>query len=131
MASSFCPTCSSTVEDKDGYCLLGHPLRKAPEESLLADIRREVDDAFEDSSLGLEPVGAKETVSDPDTSNLAPSTTPEVVTATKFPQLGPRSPRYLPPEDPISAFAPPPRMDWGPAHTPLRRLLGRAPRSES
>jgi hypothetical protein len=113
MALSFCPRCSSRVEDKGGYCLLGHPLR--PEESPLADIRREVDDAFHDSFPGgleppLAPVGAAWEI------NSEPSPS--------------RSPRYLPPDDPISAFAPAPRMDWGPAHTPLRRLLQRAPRSE-
>lgn len=112
--ASFCPRCSSTVENKDGYCLLGHPLPKASgaaDESPLADLRREVDDAFEDSFLGLEP-------------SLAPAGTAEA----SEPRPSPPS-RYLSPDDPISAFAPPPRMDWGPAHTPLRRLLQRAPRS--
>ena len=120
------------VEDKDGYCLLGHPLSRNPGDSSMADIRREVEDAFENSFPGLEPslepVGAAE-VSEPTSSNFAPPTTSEVATAREFPQST-RPPRYLPPEDPISAFAPPPRMDWGPAHTPLRRLLQRAPRSE-
>lgn len=117
MVSSFCPRCSSTVEDKDGYCLLGHPLlasfEAAPEESPLANLRREVDDAFEDGFLGLEP-------------SLEP-----VGAASGAKQEPPSRPsRYLSPDDPISAFAPPPRMDWGPAHTPLQRLLRRAPRPQ-
>ena len=117
MSSFFCPRCSSTVENKDGYCLLGHPLFTSSgvaEASPLADLRREVDDAFEDSFLGLElslePVGATST-----TESEPPPSRPS---------------RYLPPEDPISAFAPPPRMDWGPAHTRLGRLLRRAPRPQ-
>jgi hypothetical protein len=113
--ASFCPRCSSTVENKDGYCLLGHPLRTASGvagESPLADLRREVNDAFEDGSPGLER-----------------ALTPAVAAEISEPQPG-RPSRYLSPDDPISAFAPAPRMDWGPAHTPLRRLLQRAPRSE-
>ena len=114
MASLFCSRCSSTVEDKDGYCLLGHPLPATAEESPMADIRREVDDAFGGQFQGLKPILAPVAAN-----NASP------------PEPSPGRPSLYPsPDDPITAFAPPPRMDWGPAQTRLRRLLQRAPRSE-
>jgi hypothetical protein len=114
MDSAFCPRCGSTVEDKDGYCLLGHPLPQVNDLSDLAGIRREVDEAFEESWAGFEPVlesvGAAR--------GGPPPPPPE------------RTSRYLPPEDPIAAFAPAPRMDWGPPQAPLRRLFKKGPRGE-
>ena len=42
-----CTRCEAEVEDTGGYCLLGHPLRREMETASLADLKHEVNAAFE------------------------------------------------------------------------------------
>ena len=103
MVLRFCERCAAEVEDAGGYCLLGHPLRLDPLIPSVAEIRDEVDRAFDEVRA--------EQVNDGDPGPPPP------------PSDGPRGGSVWeslrretaePPGDPIEAFAPPPRMDWGP-----------------
>jgi hypothetical protein len=157
-----CTRCDAEVEDTGGYCLLGHPLRLNMETTSLADLKAEVEAAFESAqdevrdtlSPLLEQVEATppktyETTSQPLMAAVAVAPSLEVGAPAAVEQPTRPTPPPPPPkrpkskfealwegmeggkpldrQDPINAFAPPPRMDWGPERTPrkgrsLRRL---------
>jgi hypothetical protein len=149
MAVRYCPRCDAEVEDLGGYCMLGHSMKLTPITELveLRDLKAEVDKAFADAELEVASViasvtGEMEAVA----SGPAPST---VGPALQKPPPPPPPPperfevfedvdeaakeRYASfwktidedPEpsasDPITAFAPSPRMDWGPEGKPAKR----------
>ena len=130
MTTRYCPRCNAEVEDTGGFCLLGHPLKlHAPVDSLAA-LRAEVDRAF---APAPDPVGAavaRGRVPEEKRAAVAPPPPP--------PESRPQSPlRHNPFDDlslpadvdgsdPINAFSPAPRMDWGPSRIGvLKRWSGR------
>lgn len=143
MTNRYCPKCASEVEDTGGYCLLGHRLGLSAPSASLRELRAEVDRAFEDARVSV-------------TSAVGPASHPVAATSTAPPPPPPRPPRAqtqtsaepeprpaqpsvwhglsserTPGHDPIVAFAPAPRMDWGPERkTLLRRLRARPERRD-
>ncbi|MQA99472.1 MAG: hypothetical protein GEU78_04155 [Actinobacteria bacterium] len=146
----FCPTCGTDVEDVGGFCMLGHSLKVSAPSAALSTLRAEVDAAFEEAKLkvaavlgtsapnapiqpvpsprSVEPLGITEPepLVDP-----APASSP-VRTPPPPPPPAPAGtarmdtqPVVVPPpsngSDPITAFSPPPHMDWGPRRKPFRR----------
>lgn len=109
MTQRFCSRCNAEVEDTGGFCLLGHNLRlAAPADSLSAlraEVNRTFDEAREQLAEVMAPVAA-----------MAPA---EEQHHTVWEGLDDHA--ALTPDDPIAAFAPPPRMDWGPSRGPRRR----------
>lgn len=145
MVLRFCHRCGSDVEDAGGFCLLGHPLRLEPLIPSVAEIRDEVREALQDvelpeagdepapSAVGAGRVGADAVASPPGLDN-PPSLPPRSI-APSPPAAGhahhtvwqsldesPSPDSVELPGDPIAAFAPPPRMDWGPERTGVREL---------
>ena len=134
MAERYCPSCGTDVEDAGGFCLLGHPLRLQPmtDAETLTDLRAEVDKAFEDAKVQVEEALGEIDINVPPPppgprSKVAPSTG-----AQELDQPGTPVRAYddlwkgfeaeaARGDDPITAFAPPPRMDWGPERSKLRR----------
>jgi hypothetical protein len=139
MAHRFCPRCNAHVEDAGGYCLLGHPL--VEHDSSLDHLRAEVDKAFEDARLEVAEALASVTAPEPELVGAMVGAPPPPAAATAAGSQ-PR-PRRMPPppppptrsdeglaasfgaplaeDDPIAAFAPPPRMDWGPERMKVLR----------
>lgn len=136
MTRRFCIRCGTEVEDADGYCLLGHPLRlHAPTDSLKA-LRAEVDIAFEHAraqvaeaitpaSIAATPVGDSVSAV-PAGQAPPPPPPPRPATTDKGVWAGLEQDTAAPPDDPIAAFAPAPRMDWGPDRTGLGLLKRRS-----
>ena len=164
-----CMSCDADVEDAGGYCLLGHPLRLNMETSSMADLKAEVEAAFETAQdevrESLSPliqqveayVPEQEHVMASAVATMAAPVAPPAAPAPQAPaahapmtQVSKRTAPPPPPpqrpktgledlwgnmeggkpldrQDPINAFAPPPRMDWGPERASrkgrgLRRL---------
>lgn len=151
-----CTRCGTDVEDAGGFCLLGHPLRESLETASLADLKDEVEAAFasaqdevrnsltplieqveavaprrpesELATVGA-PAPAAETAAFVGPERSTPPPPPPSRPQSKVGQLwaGMDETRPLDRDDPINAFAPPPRMDWGPQRSKgrgrsLRRL---------
>jgi hypothetical protein len=130
MSDRFCPQCNAEVEDAGGFCLLGHSLRSVAPVASLKDLRAEVDRAFEDARVqvahalgdppppppittrsGLDLMEAEApTRAEAPTHTEAPTRT-HAPTSTVYAAID-QTPSKGP--DPISEFAPAPRMDWGP-----------------
>lgn len=150
MAHRYCPRCAAEVEDVGGFCLLGHPLKLESEVTSLQELRAQVDQAFEDARVQVAAALAAPTTSEippvvapaPPRAAASPPAPPrtsavadppdgqapeqqDVASATVYSVLGVESQPSM--KDPISAFAPAPRMDWGPGKTFLRRRLPRRP----
>jgi hypothetical protein len=110
VSDRFCPQCRSEVEDAGGFCLLGHPLRSVAPVASLSELRAEVDRAFEEArvqvarALGEAP---------------APPPLPRAASAVVTVELD--APGV---SDPITEFAPAPRMDWGPEKQGLLKRRG-------
>jgi hypothetical protein len=139
----YCKVCAAEVDDVEGYCLLGHPLRLEPAIPSVAEMRDEVSralgearrDVAAESEPGGDAVTTVERASLDDLSDAAEMTwspPPPVEDASRT-VWGPLT-EDLPAEgDPITAFAPASRMDWGPERTgiksrnPLRRRARPAP----
>ena len=108
----FCPQCRSEVEDAGGFCLLGHSLRASAPTDSLAALRAEVDKAFEDARVTVSTTLRDLPVPPPP----PPTNGHKLVSHAPPPPL----PRLKVEEpvagaaDPITDFAPAPRMDWGP-----------------
>jgi hypothetical protein len=133
MSERYCPKCSAEVEDLGGFCALGHSLMLTPitEISELGDLRAEVDKAFAEAELQVASVLASVTGKPP-----PPPPTPAVEedifieydeearerydTFWKTLENDPEPSR----SDPITAFAPAPRMDWGPDRSDKKRRKG-------
>jgi hypothetical protein len=120
MTERYCPTCAAEVQDAGGFCMLGHRLRPA---ASVGDFGR----AFE--VVGAEagprstgPLTPRPTPPPPSGSPAPPPPPPPPPTKdahTVWDDLGTQA---LVPNDPIAAFAPPPRMDWGPSRSVVSRL---------
>ena len=97
----YCDRCGAEVQDTGGFCLLGHPLRLDPVIASVSEWRRELDRAFDEARPepnGPEPVAEAVDHGPAGRSLWAVLGKPEGAVA----------------NDPISAFAPAGRMDWGP-----------------
>ena len=134
MADRYCPSCGTDVEDAGGFCLLGHPLRlqAMTDAETLTDLRTEVHKVFEDAKVQVEEALGEIDINVPPPppgprSRVAPATD-----ARELDQPGTPVRTYddlwrafedeaAKGKDPITAFAPPPRMDWGPQRSKLRR----------
>lgn len=117
----FCPSCHTEVEACDGFCLLGHPLRLEAPTSSISELRAEVDKAFEDARAEIATVLVTEipgrpvyagAVTEPVPSSSPPPPPPASRFESVWQKLEAAEPERS--SDPIIAFAPPPRMDWGP-----------------
>jgi hypothetical protein len=140
MTLRFCPKCAAEVEDVGGFCLLGHPLRLEPPIPPTADMRKEVDRALGGSRAARPPARGRAAAGTPEPAPVAtagppsdaPPPPPEAERprlATVWESLGVSGETR---GDPIEAFAPPPRVDWGPERSSLldrslRRLRRAAP----
>jgi hypothetical protein len=118
----FCPSCHTEVEARDGFCLLGHPLRLEAPTSSISELRAEVDKAFEDARAEIATVLITEVPGRPvqvgavaQASEMAPPPPPPPPTS-RFEVVWQEqeAAETESASDPIVAFAPPPRMDWGP-----------------
>lgn len=110
MGNRFCPHCQSEVEDAGGFCLLGHPLRAVAPVASLSELRAEVDRAFEDARVQVAHALGQAPPPPP-----ARATTVLKAFTEQNGQTG---------TDPITDFAPAPRMDWGPEKHGLLKRLG-------
>lgn len=147
-AMRFCPTCGTDVEDVGGFCMVGHSLKISAPTADLSTLRAEVDAAFEAARLQVAAVLGSRPDSMPAAPTpavTAPSPAPEPLRlADPDPVAPPAQPVVKPPpppppgaagleiqppvvppasngSDPITAFSPPPHMDWG----PRRKRFGR------
>jgi hypothetical protein len=117
------------VEAREGYCLLGHPLRLEAPTATLTELRAEVDRAFEAAQAEIDATVVVTEVPGQPAQITAPPP-PAMVPASRFQlvweQLEAAEPAS--PSDPITAFAPPPRIDWGPTRGPkrMKRPFGRS-----
>ena len=139
----FCPRCRADVEDVGGFCLLGHRLVAPVEDDPIADLRSEVDKAFEkvsaDVATALDPLQSlaleNEIPAPVAGAPVEPAPEPEqmledmqVTSKALWKPLEEQTP--LAGNDPIVAFAPSPRMDWGPEKDKPKRRSGlRGPRT--
>ena len=110
MSERFCHHCNASVEDVGGFCLLGHRLSEAPSTGTLSELRAEVDQAFEEARVKV-AVSLGEAVPPPPPPVMAPSPQMAALRIPEAPQTGV--------SDPITEFAPAPRMDWGPERSGL------------
>ncbi len=126
MSERYCSKCRTEVEDVGGFCLLGHSLKlQPPMDSSLSDLRAEVDSAFEGARV---PV-ARSSGERPSVGSAPPPPPPpplpddlEEQTKTRMQELWANFEDEGPsPADPITAFAPNTRMDWGPGESKLKR----------
>jgi hypothetical protein len=136
MTTRFCPICATEVEDTGGFCLLGHSLKVASAVPEMSELRTEVRTAFEEARAEVAAALADAERSDGGPEQPGSTASPDVARtvqerrASMFSALADEpSPG---PTDPISAFAPPPRMDWGPTRgfMKLRRSGSRRLRLE-
>jgi hypothetical protein len=144
----FCTTCGTDVEDVGGFCMLGHSLKVSAPSADLSTLRAEVDAAFEEAKLKVAAVLGGSPSNPPPSppprspgspAEPLPLTEPRVLVAPEpRPLIKPppppppngtarvdTQPVVVPPpsngSDPITAFSPPPHMDWG----PHRKRFGR------
>jgi hypothetical protein len=129
-----CPRCATEVEDRGGYCALGHRLRLGSADGSIDSLRAEIDEVFEAARLEVSGVlkGSNGPPPPPpvtptgNSAHAAP-TVDDVPTSDDYKQRARGVWAALEEDismedDPIEAFAPPPRMDWGPKRS---ALLGR------
>lgn len=125
MTERYCPKCDTEVEDVGGFCLLGHSLRLRPITASLDELREEVDRAFEEVRIQVAAVtGEIPAVPGADSAPPPPPLPDDLEeqTKTKMSELweGFEDDVRLS-TDPIAAFAPDTRMDWGPAEGKRKR----------
>jgi len=128
MSERYCPKCATEVEDVGGFCLLGHDLRLRPMTESMDDLRAEVDRAFEQARVQVAAVtgeiplvvGDMPSVPPPPPlpDDLEEQTKTRMVEAWQDFEDEPAGPSA---SDPITAFAPNTRMDWGPGDTKVKR----------
>ena len=126
MTERYCPKCGTDVEDVGGFCLLGHSLKLASVTDSMGDLRAEVDRVFEEVREQVQARIATVTGEIPAVTAPPPPPPPveataaveavEEATQTDLDPLWANFDEDLSPngQDPIAAFAPSPRMDWGP-----------------
>lgn len=128
----FCPSCRSDVEVTQGHCLLGHSVISEPSQGSLSELRAEVDKAFDDARIQISgfapapkdpapapPLREREEV--PVAAGSSGMPPPPAPTGRSAQEPWSEEGVATDPNDPIAAFAPPPRMDWGPKHWLRRR----------
>lgn len=106
MSDRFCPTCNAAVEDVGGFCLLGHSLSETESKGTLSELRAEVDRAFEEARVQVAVTLGKAVPPPPPPAVVATSHGYAPLRVSEEPHAGV--------SDPITEFAPAPRMDWGP-----------------
>ena len=130
----YCPTCSMDVDAVGGRCSRGHRLPPGS----IGELRAEIDRTFENAMAEVASLLGTRTQTPPPPQSAPPPPPP--------PAAGPMPPPPAPratiwsklatdfqadpaSSDPIAAFAPSPRMDWGPERPSLRavRTLWRRP----
>ncbi len=124
----FCPRCRADVEDVGGFCLLGHRLAAAPGEDSLADLRAEVDQAFQkvqaEVDVALGPIASLASENAGDDPRADDELLEEIQVTSKALWAPLEEDVEVSGNDPIVAFAPSPRMDWGPADSKHKRRSG-------
>ena len=108
MTTRYCPHCRAEVENVEGFCLLGHPLKFAAPRDSLAHLRAEVDRAFDDAKVEVASALSAIPASNMSLSNGGPPPAPPVRPVFETIDQAPLG------ADPLVEFAPAPRMDWGP-----------------
>lgn len=125
----YCPRCRADVEDAGGFCLLGHRFAVTEGVDPMADLRAEVDEAFSKVRIQVETAFESDVASLTDPASipvLAPSSLYEelksddhevaqemrATTRKVYEELAVDAPVSR--TDPIIAFSPSPRADWGP-----------------
>jgi hypothetical protein len=113
MAIRYCPKCQANVQETGGFCLLGHRVALDPLSAPLDELRAE-------SAKGE---AAKPDAANPEqepVSNVTPARRRPVVVERRrpVPDKSSEEPEHAE-NDPITEFAPPPRMDWGPRRPSL------------
>jgi hypothetical protein len=135
----FCPSCHTEVEARDGFCLLGHPLRLEAPTSSISELRAEVDKAFEDARAEIATVLITEVpgmpvqvgaVTQPPVAPAAPPPPPPPASRFESVWQEQEAAQTETSSDPIIAFAPPPRMDWGPRKEKRKIRFGRSRTAE-
>jgi hypothetical protein len=146
MSERYCPKCAAEVPDLGGYCALGHSLMLRPisEITNLGDLKAEVNKAFAEAELQVASVlaaaqgavtGEMPAVPTHSPTLQTPPPPPPARYADEFDEYDEaarvRSQTFWQtlddddPEpsrtDPITAFAPAPRMDWGPDKSPAKK----------
>ncbi len=123
MAHRFCHRCGSDVEDTGGFCLLGHRLAPVfdappppPPPPAMDDLTAQVESVFD---AALATIQSAPSADDPEAPQSRYVSSVDRTWA-ELESAGPPSP-----DDPINTFAPPPRMDWGPARATGRFRLRR------
>jgi hypothetical protein len=151
----FCQKCGNEVEDTGGFCLLGHRLTLDAPTASLEELRAEVDRSFEDARLEVEALVSSGVTSSPSVADAPPAPPAHSAATAPVRRMPPPPPpppsarRTARPQvwselardlengvdltnDPINAFAPAPRLDWGPERTKrLRRKPLRSSRRNS
>src|ERR687895_676105 len=126
-----CARCATEVEDRGGYCALGHRLRLGSVDGSIDSLRAEIDEVFEAARLEVSGVlqGRDSAPAVPSENNVAPTVDEDDIPSTEAYRERARGVWAVLEEDnsmqydPIEAFAPPPRMDWGPKRSALLRRL--------
>ncbi len=133
MSLRHCRQCGTDVEDVGGYCLLGHPLRLAAPTDSLATLRAEVNQAFADVEVKVAEVlavgangQAVSSAQEPAPGSATAETSPAATAPPPPPPPRSRVAQFEPSvgPDPITEFAPAPKMDWGPERGGLLRRFG-------
>ena len=121
MTTRYCPRCQGDVEEAGGFCLLGHRLSLEPVGASLSQLETGFDDAAE-QAIG-QVFGAPPPP--PDAPVVPHPSDERSAQAAVYRRLEDISARPDD-DDPIAAFAPPPRMDWGPRRpSVMRGVTGR------
>jgi hypothetical protein len=123
----FCARCAAEVEDVGGFCLLGHPLRLDPLIPSVADWRDEIGRACDEARVETAgPTAAAEDRPPRDAAQPPPPPPAESARSGRSVWRSLDDDGAAVSGDPIQAFAPPARMDWGPQRSRfLVRPLGR------
>ncbi len=137
MPERYCQRCGADVEDVGGFCLLGHSLKVASVVEPIRDLKAELERTFDEVQAKVVAVTAEIPLRDdadpaPIRGPAGPPPPPlpadlEEQAKTRLDDLWADYEEQLnQPSDPIDAFAPAPRMDWGPQRAPkARRGLGK------
>lgn len=129
MALRFCPTCAGEVDSIDGFCMLGHSVKLSAPVQSLTQFRAEEKTG---SAPAVTQFGAEEKSGSVPVATLPPPPPGSEAPLDGFGRFGrlwraEQSGPAFNASDPITAFAPQPRMDWGPDRFEgLRRRMGRS-----